>query len=149
MEQFFFDCQERFTDLHNEIKKAITGLSVEALDWVPAGNTNSINVLVTHLAAAEQYWGVTVPLGKASDRVREEEFEAAGMTEPGLVQLLDESLEIVRAGFEEMTLADLEVIRHAEKQNMDVTAGWAILHALEHTAQHVGHIQMTVQLWEE
>jgi uncharacterized damage-inducible protein DinB len=135
--------------MHKEIKKAIAGLSVEALDWVPAGNTNSINVLVTHLAAAEQYWGADVPLGRESDRVREEEFEAGGMSESELVQLLDDTLEIVRAGFEDLTLSDLEVVRHAKKQNMDITAGWAILHALEHTAQHLGHIQMTVQLWEE
>ena len=120
-----------------------------ALDWVPAGNTNSINVLVTHLAAAERFWAADIALGESSDRVRDEEFEADGMTEPQLAQLLDDTLEVIREAFERLTLSDLEQIRHSAQHNMDVTTGWAILHALEHTAQHVGHIQLTVQLWEE
>jgi hypothetical protein len=27
--------------------------------------------------------------------------------------------------------------------------GWALLHALEHTAIHLGHIQITQQLWDQ
>lgn len=28
-----------------------------------------------------------------------------------------------------------------------VTGRWAVLHALEHTALHLGHLQLTAQLW--
>ena len=149
MEQFYADCYDRFTEIHNEIKKAIEGLGEEALDWVPAGNTNSINVLVTHIAAAERFWAAEIATGQSSDRVRSAEFEVASLNEAQLFSLLDETLHALQEAFESLTLGDLQTLRHSAQHDMDVTTGWAILHALEHTAQHVGHIQLTVQLWEE
>ncbi len=149
MEQFYADCYERFSTLHKEIKKSIEGLSVEALDWIPAGNTNSINALVVHLTEAERFWAVNVATGEPSDRVREEEFEAKGFTEHDLVTRLDETLTALQTAFDQLTLSDLSIMRHPEGRDMEITTGWAILHALEHTSQHVGHIQLTVQLWEE
>ncbi len=149
MEQFFADCYERFVALHNEVKKAIEGLSVEALDWIPAGNTNSINVLVTHLCRAERFWAAEIATGSQSDRVREVEFEAEGLNVIDLVNMLDETQQAINNAFEQLTLSDLEVMRYSAQNDMNVTTGWAILHALEHTGQHVGHIQLTVQLWEE
>ena len=149
MEQFYADCYERFVSLHNEIKKAIEGLSVEALDWIPAGNTNSINVLVSHLCGSERYWAAEIATGSPSDRVREQEFKAEGLNEIDLVNLLDATQRVINDAFEQLTLSDLEVMRYAEQNDMNITTAWAILHALEHSAGHVGHIQLTVQLWEE
>lgn len=149
MEQFYADCYDRFTEQHNEIKKAIQGLSEEALDWIPAGNTNSITVLVTHLTKAEKFWAADIATGGVSDRVRAEEFKAAGLNEHQLNSILDETLHALQEAFERLTMGDLQTMRHSTQHDMDVTTGWAILHALEHTAQHVGHIQLTVQLWEE
>ena len=149
MEQFYADCYNRFTEMHKEIKKAIEGLSEEALDWVPAGNTNSINVLVTHLTEAEKFWAADIATGQSSDRVRAEEFEAAGLNGAQLYNILDKTLHDLQEAFESLALEDLHTMRHSAQHDMDITTGWAILHALEHTAQHVGHIQLTVQLWEE
>lgn len=149
MEQYFADCYEHFSSLHKEIKKSISGLSVEALDWVPAGNTNSINVLVVHLTEAEKFWAVSVAGNQPSDRVRDEEFEAQGLSEHELVERLDETLSAIQHAFESFTFQELQDLRTSEERDMTVTMGWAILHALEHSAMHIGHIQMTVQLWEE
>lgn len=146
MEPLFEDLTNRFDALHEEVKKAIRGLDRQALDWIPTGETNSINVLVTHLAAAEKFWAVDVALGKDSDRERPQEFLVSGLLEEDLIKTLDSSLEMIMAAFETMTISDLEQFRHSRQHQMDVTAGWAIFHALEHTAIHVGHIQLTVQL---
>lgn len=149
MEQYFADCYDRFSELHREIKKSIEGLSVEALDWVPAGNTNSISVLVVHLLEAEKFWAVSVPGNQPSDRVRDEEFEVSELTEHDLVEKLDATLSEIQAAFETFTFNDLQQLRIPEERDMTVTMGWAILQALQHTALHLGHIQLTVQLWEE
>jgi len=148
MKPFFHDLLNRFDALHGEIKQSIHGLSMEALDWVPAGETNSINVLVTHLAAAEKFWAVDIALGKDSDRERPKEFLVSGLQEAELIQILDSTLEELKIAFEKLTVSDLEQMRHSKPHQMDMSAGWAILHALEHTAIHVGHIQITVQLLE-
>lgn len=147
MELFYAECLDRFEALHNEIKKAIKGLDTEALDWVPAGETNSINVLVVHLTGAERFWAAEIALGKSSDRNRPEEFEAKGLTEDELVSLLDKTLAEIETAFRRLKLFDLDEIHHSAQHNQDVTAAWAILHALEHTAVHVGHIQLTAQLY--
>lgn len=148
MEPLFRDLLNRFDALHGEIKKSIHGLNTKALDWVPAGETNSINVLVTHLAAAEKFWAVDIPQGRDSHRERPKEFLVRGLQESDLIQILDTTLEEINSAFEKMAVADLEQMRHSKQHQMDMSAGWAILHALEHTAIHVGHIQLTVQFLE-
>lgn len=149
MEQYFFDCYERFSNVHKEIKNSIAGLSVEALDWVPAGNTNSISVLVVHLLEAEEFWAVSVAGNQPSSRVRDEEFAVSELSEHDLVVKLDETLNEIQTAFESYSFNDLQQLRTPEERDMTVTMGWAILHALEHSALHLGHIQITVQLWEE
>lgn len=146
METFYAECLERFTALHNEIKKSLDGLDTEALDWTPVGDTNSINVLVVHLTAAEEFWAAVIPLGSTSDRNRPDEFEAKGLTAGQLTARLDDALAKIESAFGQLTVADLDKMCHSAQHNLDVTAAWAILHALEHTAQHVGHIQLTAQL---
>jgi len=44
-------------------------------------------------------------------------------------------------------LADLEQARQDE--DGPVSCGWALLHALEHAYLHLGHIQLTCQLWRQ
>ena len=149
MERFYEECLDRFRALHDGIKKAIEVLEEDALDWVPAGETNSINVLVVHLAAAEKFWAAEIALGKASDRNRPEEFEVKGLTKEDLFTRLDETLDEIKSAFWQLKLFDLDIVRHSAQHNMDVTTAWAILHALEHTAIHVGHIQLTAQLYSE
>ncbi len=149
MDRFYVDCLERFGALHKEIKNSLQDLDQNAFDWRPADETNSISVLVTHLAAAEVFWAVEIARGREPSRVREEEFLAKGLDGKDLVSILDSALESIQAAFEQMSLSDLGQIRHSKAHQMDVSAGWAILHALEHTAIHVGHIQLTVQFWKE
>ena len=149
MDQFYRDCLDRFTTQHNEIKKSIRGLSAEALDWVPAGDANSISVLVTHLAAAGRFWAVDAALGLPSSRVRPEEFLVKKLSEEDLISKLDSTLEAITSAFQKLEKVDLDVLRQSEELGIEFTSGWAILHALEHTAIHLGHIQLTAQLWKE
>lgn len=149
MDQFYIDCLNRFAALHNEIKKSIQGLSIEALDWVPAEDANSIGVLVTHLAAAERYWAVDAALGLPSTRVRPEEFLVKQLSEVDLNSKLDSTLEEIASAFQDLEKADLGIMRQVEQRGDEFTSGWAILHALEHTALHLGHLQLTAQWWKE
>lgn len=149
MEKFFSDCLERFAALHGEVKKAIQGLDRHALDWVPTEEANSINILVTHLAAAELFWAVDAALGRTSERVRSQEFIVRDLDEKDLVAILDSTLEKIDSAFQGMQLDDLKSSRYLEQRDLEISAGWGILHALEHTGQHVGHIQLTAQLWRQ
>ena len=56
----------------------------------------------------------------------------------------------VKDALERMTLAELSTVRDFRyRDRQGGTAGWALLHALEHVGIHLGHAQITRQLWQQ
>lgn len=149
MPLFFQEYLERLQDLHAGIQKELAGLPVEALEWIPGESMNSLSVLVVHLTGSERYWIGDVVLAESSNRDREAEFHASGLDVGALNQRLDDTLSYARDALARLELVDLDrqcLSPHGGKQ---FSASWALLHALEHTAVHMGHIQLTRQLWDQ
>jgi len=153
MHTFYQDYLQRLTDLHQGILNAIEGLSPEALDWIPIqetnGEMNSINVLVTHLCGAERYWIGDVACGDPSGRVRDEEFQVSKLDVDTLVQKIYTATAYAQSALEKLNIEDLTKEGTSPRDERNFTVGWALLHGLEHTAIHLGHIQITRQMWDE
>ena len=149
MEQFLTDYLDRLQSLHDEIKETIKELPQAALDWVPGPGMNSLCVLIVHATGAERYWIGDVACQDPSDRNRGAEFEAQGLAGDQLAERLDRGLIYVTKAAESLRLANLQEIRTSPRDNRKYTVGWALAHALEHTALHLGHAQVTRQLWEQ
>ncbi len=149
MELYVADLFERLRFLHTEISRAIQDLPVDALDWAPAPGANAMGALVVHLTGAERYWVGTVIGGEPSDRVRESEFLADGLAVVDLQQRLDDLERFEPTVLGALSLDDLTRPCRVPRDGRTVTVGWALAHAIEHTAVHVGHIQLTRQLWEQ
>ena len=147
MPVFFDDLYDRFCELHSEIGKALDGLPPEALDWVPSAEMNSIAVMIVHLAGAEYYW-IGVALNEPPERDRDSEFRTKGLSADDLKKLVASADEVTRQALGRLSLSDLETTRLSPRNAKTFTVGWCLAHALEHTALHVGHIQMTRQLWD-
>jgi uncharacterized damage-inducible protein DinB len=145
---FYEELYRRFHELHSDIERALEGLPEEALDWKPGAEMNSVAVLITHLTGAERFLIGDVVMGDPSNRVREAEFQAVGQTKQDLLQRLSVTDEYIKGAFEKMSLADLETERVHPRHGNNVSVAFSILHALEHAATHVGHIDLTVQLWQ-
>ena len=148
MSIFFTDFIEQLTFLHDEIKKELDRLPEEALDWSPADDMNSMAVLIAHLAGAERYWVCDVALAKESDRVRSQEFETKNRSKADLITLLDDNLTEISDVVAQMNIGDLETIRYSTNFKEELSVSMCLLHAMEHTATHVGHIQMMRHYWE-
>ncbi len=149
MEIFFtayLDCLEK---LHTGFEQALDGLPPEALDWVPGTEMNSITRLAVHTAGAERYWIGDVAGRDPSGRERSAEFRALGLDAAALRSRLAAALEHSRGVLERLSLADLAALRISPRDGQQFTVAWALAHALEHTALHLGHIQMTRQMWEQ
>lgn len=142
------DYLERLGTLHEQTKEAIDGLPVGALDWAPGASMNSMAVLVVHLAGAERYWIGDVVGGLPSGRDRAAEFRVSGLDADALRARLDETLAHSRSVLEPLTLEDLSAPRLSPRDGREVRVAWALAHALQHTALHLGHIQITRQLWD-
>jgi uncharacterized damage-inducible protein DinB len=145
---FYHDLYDRFSEVHADITKAIGTLPVEALDWIPGLEMNSISVLVVHLVGAERYW-VGVALNEPPVRDRDAEFKTWGLSAEELKTKVRSEDEYVRESLARLSLADLEAVRLSPRNGKSFTVGWSLAHALEHTALHSGHIQITRQLWEQ
>lgn len=137
----------RLTALHEGIKLALEGLPVEALAWTPGGDMNSICVLVVHLTGAERYWVGDVAGHDSSYRDRDAEFRASGLDAAALQARLDDTLAYCREKLGTMRDEDLDQLCLSPRDGREYSAAWALFHALEHTALHAGHIQITRQIW--
>lgn len=149
MEQLFQDLLERFETIHKVIETAVADLPAAALDWKPGPDMNSIAVILAHAAGAWRYWVGDVAGDLPSGRVRAEEFETFQVDAAEMLGRLGKALDTTRQVLGQLKPARLGEARTAGMFNEERTVGWALLHALEHTALHAGHIQLTRQLWDQ
>lgn len=148
MHEFFESYYDRLKTLHREVSEAIADLPEDALDWEPAPSINSLTVLVVHLTGAERYWIGDVAGQDPSGRVRSEEFETRGWGAAELQERLEQTLAHSYGVLQQLTVEDLDVSRSSSQDGKTYSVAWALAHALEHTALHLGHIQIVRDLWQ-
>lgn len=149
MSPFFTDYLERLAMLHDEMERALTGLPPAALDWSLGPEINSLAVLVAHVAGSELFWIGDLTVRGTTTRVREQEFQTSGATTAELTTRLAHALADSQWAIGQLTLAALEEERTSPRDGKRYRVSWCLLHALEHVAMHVGHMQLARQLWEE
>ena len=146
---FFAAYLERLENLHENLRQQIEGLPVEAMDWVPGVEMNSIAVLLAHTLGSLRFWIGDIALGEPSGRIREREFETRGVSSQEMQQRLDTSLAYAHGAVTRLSVEDLEKVAPVVPEAYEpVSVSWALLHALEHAYLHLGQIQLTSQLWK-
>jgi uncharacterized damage-inducible protein DinB len=143
------DYLERLQALHAGAARAIEGLPQAALDWMPGPDMNSLCVLVVHLTGAERYWIGDVVGRDPSGRDRDAEFRVHGLDEGALRKRLDDALTYSRDVLEELSPQNLETVCVSPRDGREFTVAWSLAHTLEHTAIHLGHMQIVRQLWDQ
>jgi hypothetical protein len=88
-------------------------------------------------------------MGESSNRDREAEFRVRGVELSTLQQRLADSLAYARSALERLSIEDLEQTRMAAHWGRTVSVAFALLHCLTHAREHVGHIELTAQLWKK
>ncbi|HVP21509.1 MAG TPA: DUF664 domain-containing protein [Anaerolineaceae bacterium] len=140
----------RIKDLHTQIIEMIDGIPRDGLNFIPISLpqlqvSNSLANLTAHIAGAEHYWIGEVIGGLPATRDREAEFALKVKNASWLIDNLNAVLAETNTIFSRLTESDLSKIYRVEDK--DVPGRWAILHVVEHTALHWGHMQITYQLW--
>ncbi len=147
MQPFFASYLELFEDVVRAFVETFDDLPEEALDWVPGNDMNSLCVLVVHVCGSARFWVGDVGLGEPSNRDRASEFVTRGLGKAELNARLAGLLDYLRGAFERMSVADFATVRSIPNRPESRTVAWTVLHGLEHTAIHLGHAQITRQLW--
>jgi uncharacterized damage-inducible protein DinB len=141
---------QRIEDLRGQICDLITDLSPEGLNWRPIEGTddhttNSMAVLAAHVAGAMHFWIGEVVGEYPPSRDRETEFRVEASSAAELCELLAKAGAETREVFAALQPADLDGVRQVNDHTVPVR--WGILHVIDHTALHLGHMQLTYQLW--
>ncbi len=145
-DQLFADYLERLEDLQRRLHKEVRDLPAEAMDWSPGPEMNSVAVLLAHITGLLRE-GIDFALGNPPDRVREKEFQTHGVPGAEMLRRLDTVIDYARGALPRLGLEDLDQERMDE--DGPITGGWALLHALEHAYLHLGHLQLTCQMWRQ
>jgi uncharacterized damage-inducible protein DinB len=130
--------------LHDDMVKAVDGLTDAEINWRHPNLSNTIGILLRHVAGSERYWIIEVVDGRPIQRRRDAEFAGERLEKKPLVENLRAAQAEVTKILEQLTARDLT----AEVQQMFrdvprmVTKAWAILHSIQHTAYHLGQIQL-------
>jgi len=132
--------------LHQNIDEILAVLPVEALNWQPTHYANSLYALATHVAGSQAFWIGQVVGKRPQERDRAAEFQATGDDVETLRARLRQVQALTHTVLDELSLADLSQEREARGKQHSVLA--CILHAIEHTALHQGHMELTWQLWQ-
>lgn len=145
-DQFFADYLERLEGLQNRLHKDVQELPIAAMDWSPGPQMNSVAVLLAHITGV-LHEGMDLALDNPPSRVRAQEFQTHGVSSAEMLQRLDAVIDYARDALPRLELVELSKMRMDE--DGPVTCGWALLHALEHAYLHLGHLQLTCQLWRQ
>jgi uncharacterized damage-inducible protein DinB len=138
----------RIEDLRGQVRDLVADLPAEALNWHPLGDAetfNSLAVLSAHVAGAEHFWIGEVVGGRLASRDRDAEFAVRVADPTSLLDRLDDTAAETREVFAALSARDLDGTRQARDRTVPVR--WCILHVIDHTALHLGHMQLTYQLW--
>lgn len=151
-DQFFADYWERLEGLQHRLHKEVRNLPLEGMDWSPGPamnpKMNTVAVLLAHITGV-LHEGIDIALDHPPSRVRAQEFQTQGVPSAEMLRRLDAVLDYARSALPRLSLADLASERRDEDEDGMITCGWALLHALEHAYLHLGHIQLTCQLWRQ
>lgn len=147
-----------FRILCNQVIDTLEGMPEEAMaTWrtsLAHGDTSTMYGMATHIAGAGEFWTLQAAGGIDLNRQRLQEFAAAGSIET--IRLRYDTwlirLEELLNSLTEDDLREVYVREANPAQGMTEARkpkAECILHALEHTALHLGHMQVQRQLWDQ
>jgi hypothetical protein len=137
--------------LVREAFEALDGIPDDDLNtWKPKQDLADINTfaaLATHFVAAGEFWTLHAVGGQPTNRDRPAEFHAHASYDE-LRTRFDKWLAGCREMLAGLKLEDLEREVTAQGHDEKFLLGDRLLHAIGHSATHVGHLQIQRQLYD-
>lgn len=133
-----------------ELRKALDGLDADGLNARPEPEANPLAVLAVHALASARSWLALATGAPLPPRDRPQEFETHVDDATTFLTTIDAMADACRALLAHVDSIDLSRTGTAPwrgaQADEPVTAAWALLHALDHLREHIGHAQLTRQL---
>jgi hypothetical protein len=151
------DFLAKLDEMTGQVVRLMTAAPAAALDWQPGPDTNAAPAIVTHALGATRHWIIAIIGGRSSDRVREAEFRAGSGNMKDLRERVQQLLIEAREVMEPMSTADFDATCQAARmtgsafaaENPNMSVRSAALHVVEHLGTHIGHLELTLQLFQQ
>jgi hypothetical protein len=149
-----------FAEKYQELEALLDELPDEALLWKPfeqsswQGPCSPLGGIIAHAVSSTVYLlrRAEYSLGRVEwsdvdgDEGREE-FGPANYKVAYLLARVRRSQEYVNRLLDSLNPGDLDASRSHPRRSLEVAARYDVMHALDHLSQHIGHAQLTRQLW--
>jgi hypothetical protein len=135
-----------YRSVHQEMRNELLDADVQALDWTPGPDTNSMSTLVVHLLASEAEMLRSVR-GLPTERDRDAEFAgrpAAREELLGLIDAAERDLDQLGSG---IGVQDLRALRARPNKPAPQSGLFWLLRNYGHAREHLAHLQLTRQLY--
>lgn len=134
--------------LHRDIYRAVEPLGDDEINWRHPHLTNSVGILLRHIPGSERFWILDVVGGRTIQRNRDEEFGRERLQKAPLVEHLRRAQAEVAEVLEGLSPDRLmeEVEQTFRGKTVTFTKSWAVLHSIQHTAYHLGQIQLFAKM---
>lgn len=143
-------------ELQHQLDKlcgAIDGLDVELLNWRPTiPDANSIHAIATHVLGNVRAWLLGICCGQPVKRDRPAEFRATASNARELIErtrVVGREAEEALKALDPTTFDELREVPDrltSRRSREPVTGRDAVVHAIAHAAEHLGHIEITRDL---
>jgi len=153
--------QRLFAEKYRDIDALLADLPAAALPWKPfdqspwQGPSGSLGWLIAHSISSTVYllrraeWSLERIAWEAVDGDEgSDEFAPPNHDPAYLRDRASRTHDYVRTMLDSLSSADLDGGRpHPQRPDLHLTVRYDIQHAIEHMSQHIGHAQLTRQLW--
>jgi hypothetical protein len=144
--QLFADYLLLLEGLQRRLHTDVQDLPVEAMDWSPGPEMNSVAVLLAHITGV-LHEGINIALDNPPSWVRAQEFQTHGVLSAEMLRRLDAVIDYARDALPRLGLEDLD--KERDDDDGPISCGMALLLALEQAYMHLGHLQVTCQMWRQ
>ena len=132
--------------LVTELLSTLENIPTELLNQdVGIPEVNTPFVLGRHVLGSIEQWGLFFGTGHRIDRDRDSEFLAVGNVED-LVAYKNSWMPLLKERV--MEISNDELNNNGWRDEEPLSIGDALLHTVDHTAIHLGHLQLTKQIIE-
>ena len=156
------------------LKEAVSGLTIEQMEWQPHRGMNTIGMLMAHLAVVEVFWinvaAKEMPPEPDGDELMKKTIgilmdddglpikpdgvhpqTLAGKTVADYFHMLDLARASVHSELRTWKDSELEstYTRRRGDQERKITNSWTLYHVLEHFAAHFGQILLIMHLMRD
>ena len=136
--------------------KHAASLSAEATNWEPLdADTNSVAAIAAHMCGVVRWWVAQGLTGKDVGRQRDTEFVAqvdanGEINFWGARRTIADVISETRSIAADI-LANLDPAALTEQSAVDTLGPqinrWVLVHTIDELSQHIGHMELTIQLW--